>query len=239
MGGQPRHGGAQLWVLLGVLFSLVALSQRTAAKRPFANSILHARCVVCPRPFPCARACRLTAPALATGTGERRARARIAPERSAPLSHPPKHDDRTDRGALPESGERARRRLAEELEAGDFPSIRRSLQLLQSGDDLTQIAGKQAMELRWQELTDNLKETVYLHDDDYYKSMRKERLYNVEWCLRTLVSWNLCLYPDESPDLPGGRPSKPKPAKPKGVYTHSRNARVTASSGRRYGYARP
>jgi hypothetical protein len=136
---------------------------------------------------------------------------------------------------LPEAAEAARRFLAEELEEGELPTVRRSLQLLGSGDaELEKTAGSQIMQHRWQELLDKLKETVYLHEDDYYTTMR-ESLYNVEWCLRTLVPWRTCMYPRESPPLPGGMAPKPKSARRKGVYKPATIGVV----GRSTGYARP
>ena len=136
---------------------------------------------------------------------------------------------------LPEAAEVARRFLAEELEAGDLPTVRRSLQVLGTGGTDDQLAGSQVMQHRWQELLDKLKETVYLHDDDYYTQMR-DGLYNVEWCLRTLVPWRMCMYPRESPPLPGGDAPKTKPTvRRKGVYKPA----TVQAVGRSTGYARP
>lgn len=135
----------------------------------------------------------------------------------------------------PEAAEAARRVLTEELEEGELPTVRRSLQWLGQGDsELEKIAGSQIEQQRWQELLDKLKETVYLHEDDYYTVML-ESLYNLEWCLRTLVPWRMCMYPREAPHLPGGAPPRPKLAERKGVYKPA----TIGAVGRSTGYARP
>ena len=114
------------------------------------------------------------------------------------------------------------------METGDFPTIRRQLQQFGHLENDEKVAGQQAMQERWQELVD------MLNSEDDYTAMR-ESMYNVEWCLRTLVPWNLCLNPD-NPRF-GGKEPKPKPARPKGVYTNPRSKIL--SRGRRSGYARP
>lgn len=140
--------------------------------------------------------------------------------------------------------EAAHRRLEADLEAdlegGEFPTVRRSLResyskLAGIQDELARTAGKLEERDRWRELVARLKETVYLHEDDYYTETemerRRDRLYNIEWCLRTLVPWQTCMYPNEAP---GESPPRPKPAEPKGVYRRER-----APAGRSLGYGRP
>ena len=140
-------------------------------------------------------------------------------------------------GTAPEAAaaEAAHRRLEADLEAGTFPSVRRSLQAVVSEDAKEKLVGSQVMQQRWEELRDKLYASVYLHDDDYYTAM-KEAMYNVEWCLRTLVPWRMCMYPHDAPALAAGREPLPE-ARPKGVYKSARNARL--ESVQSYGYGRP
>lgn len=142
---------------------------------------------------------------------------------------------RTQGTASEAAAEAAHRRLQVDLEEGTFPSVRRSLQTMVSDDDRKKLAGSQVMQQRWVELRAKLYESVYLHDDDYYTAMKKA-MYNVEWCLRTLVPWRMCMYPNDAPALAVGREPQPE-AKPKGVYTRDRHARL--ESVQSYGYGRP
>ena len=70
-----------------------------------------------------------------------------------------------------------------------------------------------------------------LERGDYYNTML-EGLWDMEWCLRSLVPWRLCYYPTDSPKLPaaagGGTPPRSS-AERKAVYARL-GAAATATS---------
>ena len=110
------------------------------------------------------------------------------------------------------------------MEEGEFPSLRRSLQA--AGGTQVGTSG-----MTWADLIERLTGTVMLERGDYYNTML-EGLWDMEWCLRSLVPWRLCYYPTDSPKLPaaagGGTPPRPS-AERKAVYARL-GAAATATS---------
>lgn len=104
--------------------------------------------------------------------------------------------------------EGANRRLEALLERGEFPNVRRQLQVS------TQVANTG---MEWTELIDKMTAHAAFVPEGYYERML-DGIWNIEWCLGASIPRRLCYYPATSP-LPPGGPAPKSRARAKAVYS--------------------